>query len=372
MLDRLDDEKDCAVVAQKINNTMRSTYDLDNNISAEMTLSIGISTFPASADNAEELVKMANSAVYKAKEKGRDNFQHYSEELDLDARRRLEIEHDLKKALDAGDQFFLLYQPIYNTRTDMIVGSEALIRWNHPILGLIPPNNFIEIAEKSGLIVPIGEWVIEEACRQCAQWKRQGIHHLTVAVNIAAKQFRRSDLPQLVLKYTNQSGIDPKNLMLEITEGTLINDVNRCREMLDTLKEIGVKVSIDDFGTGYSSLAYLKNFPINKLKIDKSFIDDIITDPKDKNLVKYTIELGHNLDLTVVAEGVESPEQVEMLKDMNCDQIQGYFYSKPVEANALTELAKEQIARKEQEDNSTETNQKRDYTTPPEEPPMFK
>lgn len=355
MLNEVTDEKDCAVVARKINAMMYKTFDFDNNISVDMTVSIGISTYPSSADNAQALVRCANSAAYKAKERGRDNFQHYSEELDLEARKRLEMERDMKTALQKGGQFFLLYQPIYDVKSEKISGCEALIRWEHPVLGLVPPLDFIPIAEKSALILPIGEWVIAEACRQCAQWNSIGINHLNIAINISARQFRRNDLPEIIMKHVNQTAIDPQQLVLEITEGMLIDDVERCKDLLETLRSIGVQVSIDDFGTGYSSLTYLKNFPLNKLKIDKSFIDDITDSEKGQNLVHYTVDLGHNLGLTLVAEGVEDKKQVALLQDMHCDQIQGYFYSPPIKHDKLIEMV-----RAEQTDNT------------PDETPLFK
>lgn len=332
MLERIQDVKDCAVVAKKIMGVVEQSFKLDDSISADITISIGISSYPESAATVENLIKNANTAMYKSKETGRDTYNFYSEEIDLEARKILKIEMNLRDAIIAGDQFALHYQPICDAKTSKAIACEALIRWNHPILGLIPPYKFIPIAEKFGLIATIGTWVIEEACSQCAQWQRSGIN-IPISVNISAKQFKMHDLPEIVQKNIFQSGIDPSNIVLEVTEGILMDNVSHCRESLASLQAVGVQISIDDFGTGYSSLAYIKDFPFNKLKIDRSFIDNIATDEINKHIVRYTIDLAHNLDVEVVAEGVEQLEQLEILQELECDYIQGYYFSKPISAN---------------------------------------
>jgi len=336
MLERIKDVKDCAVVAQKIMGVMEQSFKLDDSISADITISIGISSYPESAFTVEDLIKSANTAMYKSKEMGRDNYNFYSEDIDLEARKIIEMEMNLRDAILAGNQFSLHYQPICDANTGEIVTCEALIRWNHPILGLIPPYKFIPIAEKFGLIATIGSWVIEEACNQCAKWQRNGIN-IPISVNISAKQFRMHDLPEVVQKCIFQSGIDPSNLILEVTEGILMDNVSHCKEALELMQAVGVQISIDDFGTGYSSLSYIKDFPFNKLKIDKSFIDDITSDKINQHIVRYTMDLAHNLAVEVIAEGVEEVEQLEILKSLGCDLIQGYYFSKPLPATEFKE-----------------------------------
>jgi diguanylate cyclase (GGDEF)-like protein/PAS domain S-box-containing protein len=302
--------------------------------------SIGLSVYPTDGLTPEELIKHADVAMYRAKETGRNNFQFYTSEMNERALERLRIEGDLRNALERGE-FVLYYQPQVDLRTREIVGVEALIRWQHPEFGMVPPIRFIALAEETGLIVPIGAWVIQEACRQGKEWQREGLGHLSMSVNLSARQFSQKDLVECVAAALNESGLSAEYLEIELTESLVMADVENAIGILRELKSIGVKLSIDDFGTGYSSLSYLKRFPIDVLKIDRSFVNDITIDPDDAAIVTSIISLAHSLRLKVIAEGVETIEQLTYLRKHECDQIQGYFFSRPIPAEALGRMLKE-------------------------------
>lgn len=291
-----------------------------------ITPSIGICMFPDDGDDVESLLKSADAAMYLAKDKGKSNFQFFTKGLSYSIAHKVKLESDLRKALDQG-QFALFYQPQINMLTGRIVGMEALIRWRHPELGLIQPVQFIPIAEETGLIVRIGEWVVQTACRQAMEWQKAGYSELSVAVNISLRQFMQSNLIDMITGILNNTGLSAKHLELEISE-SMAMDVNHTLRTLKDIKDLGVNVSIDDFGTGYSSLSYLSQFPIDKLKIDRSFLKS--GDTRNKAIVKTIIDMANNLEIAVMAEGVESQSHVDFLKDLTCHEAQGFFFSEPL------------------------------------------
>lgn len=301
--------------------------------------SIGISIFPSDGDDVDTLLRNADVAMYHAKENGRNTFQFFSEQMNNRAMERLNIETALKKGLERNE-LILYYQPQIDLRTGELAGLEALVRWLHPEMGLVPPGMFIPIAEESGLIIAVGEWVIFEACRQVRQWQDEGLTPIRMAVNISGLQFKQQSLIPVVQQALRQSGIEARYLELELTESSIMQNVDQVNETLIRLKEIGVNLSVDDFGTGYSSMSYLKRFPLDALKIDRSFVMDITTDPNDAAIIKAIIALAHSLGLKTVAEGVETKEQLDFLRDEKCDSIQGFFISRPVLASDLEQFLK--------------------------------
>jgi diguanylate cyclase (GGDEF)-like protein/PAS domain S-box-containing protein len=305
-----------------------------------VTCSIGIAVFPDDGTSAETLLTHADIAMYRAKEMGRNNFQFFEPALNKRTQARLRIEGALRHALARGE-FVLHYQPQVNLKTGNIVGAEALIRWQHADFGMVLPADFIALAEETGLIVPIGAWVLRTACAQNQAWQAAGLGKLRVAVNLSGIQFAQPDIVQTVAATLAESGLDPACLEIEITESVVMHDVERTVTTLHQLKALGVKLSVDDFGTGYSSLAYLKRFPIDVLKIDQSFVRDIAADLDDATIVVSIIALAHKLRLHVIAEGVETLEQLTFLRDHGCDEIQGYYFSKPVAATAIEQTLQE-------------------------------
>jgi diguanylate cyclase (GGDEF)-like protein/PAS domain S-box-containing protein len=300
------------------------------------SVSIGIAIFPDDGNNFSTLAKMADLAMYQAKAAGRNTYRFYDAQMNTEAVEHLTVRNGLRRALEKNE-FVLHYQPQIEMATGAVIGVEALIRWQHPELGLLAPARFIAVAEDSGLIVPMGEWVLHEACHQGVLWKNAGLPALVIAVNLSAVQFRRGDksIEQTILGALEQSGLDPACLELEITESILIQNVESVLATVKRLKRLGIKLSIDDFGTGYSSLAYLKRFDVDKLKIDRSFINDLTTDPNDAAIVHAIIQMGHSLNLKIIAEGVENCETVEQLRALHCDEMQGYFFARPMPANEL-------------------------------------
>ncbi|MGV3741337.1 MAG: putative bifunctional diguanylate cyclase/phosphodiesterase, partial [Burkholderiaceae bacterium] len=275
---------------------------------------------------------------YRAKDAGRNTYRFFDEQMNVEAMDQLLIRSGLRRALERGE-FELHYEPQISLATGRIVGAEALIRWRHPEQGLIHPAKFIHIAEESGLIVPIGEWVLQEACRQGVRWKRQGLDNITMAVNLSVMQFRRGDLEKTVIQALKESGMDPRLLELELTESVLIQDVENVMASMQELKALGVRLSIDDFGTGYSSLSYLKRLDVDKLKIDKSFVRDLVTDVDDRAIVNAIIQIARSLNLTTLAEGVENDEIYTILKKMGCEECQGFYFSRPAGADAFLAYA---------------------------------
>ena len=301
------------------------------------TCSMGIAVHPNDGADGETLMTHADIAMYCAKEAGRNNFRFYARSMDARILERLRLEGELRHALERNE-FELHYQPQVDLRSGRIVGMESLIRWNHPELGMIPPGHFITLAEETGLIVPIGAWVIRTACAQNQAWQRAGLGRLRVAVNLSARQFAQKDLAQLIMNILDETGLAAQDLEIELTESLVMTDVERAVGVLDDLKKIGVQLSIDDFGTGYSSLSYLKRFPIHVLKIDQSFVRDIATGADDAAIVALIISLAHSLKLNVIAEGVETSEQLEYLNLHDCDEMQGYFFSKPLPAEEFEKM----------------------------------
>jgi len=296
--------------------------------------SIGIALYPADTEDADSLLKFADSAMYHAKESGRNNCQFYSEEMTSSVQARLRMETDLRRALD-NHEFFLHFQPQVDARSDRITGVEALLRWRDPAGNLIAPAQFIPLAEDTGLIVPIGKWVLETACAQLKRWRDAGHVELTLSVNVASRQFRDPEFPDTVSEAITSSGIPPQALELEITESILLEHSDETLRTLNDLKRLGVTLAIDDFGTGYSSLSYLKRFPIDRVKIDQSFVRDLATDNDDLAIVRAIIALARALRLSVIAEGVETAEQLALLRHEDCHEYQGYFFAHPMDADSI-------------------------------------
>ncbi len=324
------DVANAAIAADRFMNAMRGEFIVHGR-SLCIGCSIGISVFPEHGSDGETLIKCADAAMYSAKDAGRNNIRFFSNEMNAEAAERLTLENELRLALDRGE-IFLVYQPQMEIATGSITGFEALIRWRHPELGLIPPDRFIPIAENSGLILQIGEWVLRTACAQARKWLDKGLSAVPVAVNVSAIQFRQEDFLALVRRTLEETGLSPQYLELELTESLLLSNQNVMCAVLQELKEMGVKLAIDDFGTGYSSLSYLKRFRVNKLKIDRSFIRDIGTDPDDAAITAAIISMAKSLNLKVIAEGVENEAQMSFLRELCCDEIQGYYFSKPITA----------------------------------------
>ncbi len=294
-----------------------------------ISTSIGVTVAPVDGDNVEILLKNADIAMYRAKEKGRNNFQFYSQEMSVDSSEKLELENKLRHAIE-NQELLLYYQPFVDLKSEKIVGAEALIRWNHPVLGMIPPSKFIPLAEETGLIVPIGDWVLKTACAQNKSWQRMGLPPIRVAVNLSASQFQRAGMVEKVKKALQETALSPRYLELELTESILMQKTDEMISTLGKFHEMGIHISIDDFGTGYSSLSYIKKFPIDTLKIDQSFVRDITTNLDDAALSIAIIAMAHSLNLKVIAEAVETADQMEFFKSRGCDEIQGYYISPPL------------------------------------------
>jgi diguanylate cyclase (GGDEF)-like protein len=304
-----------------------------------VSLSIGISVFPSDGSDSQALLKAADVAMYRAKELGRNSYQFYLPSMNVHTVERLELESDLSRALERGE-FFLQYQPKVEVATGLITGIEALLRWRHPVRGLVPPMDFIPLAEETGLIVPIGEWVLATACARNKTWQDQGLTKLGIAVNLSARQFADSMLLPKLTQIIHSSGLSPSSLELEITESAVMSHGESAVAVLDKLKSIGVQIAIDDFGTGYSSLAYLKRFPIDTIKVDRSFIRDIPSDSGDMKITRAIIAMAHGLRLKVVAEGVETVDQLKFLRAQRCDAVQGYFLYRPLPEDEVADVLK--------------------------------
>jgi len=302
-----------------------------------VTCSMGLATYPADGADTETLISNADAAMYRAKELGRNSFQFYTSEMNTKVQGKLAMQDGLRNALN-NDEFLLLYQPQVDLQSGQIIGVEALIRWQHPELGMVSPIKFIPQAEETGLIVPIGDWVIHTACRQNKAWQAAGLPPITVSVNISARQFVERNLIDRVNHALQESGLEPMYLELELTESLIMQDLQQAISKMKALQSMGTSLSIDDFGTGYSSLAALKSFPIARLKIDQSFVRDLPDNENDKAIATAVISLGHKLNLKVIAEGVETEEQQAFLRENGCDEIQGYFFSKAVSAEEIGQL----------------------------------
>lgn len=328
--------EDAVKTAQRILNNLKPAFKLEEQ-AFHVSSSIGIALYPDDGEDAETLVKNADAALYRAKEKGRNNYQLYTSTINPQGSQLLTIEHRLHEALEKGE-FEVFYQPKVNISTWKIQGMEALLRWQHPELGLVTPATFIPIAEENGLIVSIGEWVLQTACTQNKAWQDALQPDLRVAVNVSARQFQQFNLLEMVANCLEKTGLAPKYLELEITETTAMQDVDYTTTVLRELQNMGVQIALDDFGTGYCSLNYLKKFPLNILKIDRSFVSELTTDPCERAIANAVATLGRDLNLSVVAEGVETKEQLECLRSLHCQEIQGYYFSPALSANDASKL----------------------------------
>ncbi|MGD0314633.1 MAG: EAL domain-containing protein, partial [Xanthobacteraceae bacterium] len=341
LLREVSDQSQVARIAQKILTAVVKPLVIHGH-ECRITGSIGISTFPTDALDEETLIKNADAAMYVAKEEGRNGFRFHFQDITSQSIERLTLEASLRGALER-DELLLHYQPKQDLGGGGITGVEALLRWQHPDLGLLPPGRFIALAEESGLIVPIGKWVIETACAQNVAWQRQGLPALPIAVNLSPRQFGDPALLSDIEAALKKSGMAPELLELEITESMVMQNVERAMRVLKAIKSLGVMLAIDDFGTGYSSMSLLKKFPIDVLKIDRSFVREITSNSEDKAIADAIIALGRALDLTIVAEGVETPEQENFLRAHHCDQVQGYLISKPVPADEFAAFMADRI-----------------------------
>ncbi len=319
-----------AQIAQQILSAFNLPFQIEGKGEFYIKASIGIALAPYDGEDVETLLKNADAAMHRVKQQGRNNYRLYTPSIGTQALEKMVLENNLYKALER-EEFILHYQPQIDLKTGKIVGMEALLRWQHPEQGLIPPNRFIPLAEETGLINPIGEWALRTACAQNKAWQLAGLPPLRMAVNLSARQFMQQNLIEKIAQVLEETGLEPRYLEIEITETTAIQDIDFTISVLQTLKNMGIYISMDDFGTGYSSLSSLKRFPLSTLKIDRSFIDDA-------PIIKAVIALGHGLNLKVIAEGVETPGQLEFLREVKCDDVQGYFLSKPLSAEAAANL----------------------------------
>jgi predicted signal transduction protein with EAL and GGDEF domain len=325
------DEEGVASVSEKLLMSLATPFNL-NGQEISTYASIGIALYPQHATDIDVLMKDADAAMYNAKENGRNNYKFFKPEMNFRANQVFLMEKDLRVALDQN-QFTLVFQPQVDLATGVICGGEALIRWKHPEKGLISPAEFIPVAEETGQIVPIGEWVLRTACWRLSAWLKQGMPAISIAVNLSIRQLRQPNLAEVIESVLKESELSPEFLELEITEGIMMGDTKTAMQFLTRMHTLGVQLSIDDFGTGFSSLSYLKNLPVNKLKIDQSFVRDIGTDASDAAIIRSIISLGHRLEMRVIAEGVESLEQLDFLRLRGCDEIQGYYFSRPLAAD---------------------------------------
>jgi diguanylate cyclase (GGDEF)-like protein/PAS domain S-box-containing protein len=336
-----DEEETLAIVSRLLEVISQPWVDEEQEYG--LSCSVGISYYPQDGDDPDALLRCADAAMYKAKESGRSTYHFYTPELNQAISERLELENSLRHALER-DEFRVYYQPRIDVASGRIIGAEALIRWDCPGKGIIPPDSFISITEETGLIIPIGQWILQEACRQNRAWQRAGLPLISISVNLSPIQFRHAGLVQSVADALQQADLDPACLELELTESFVMHDAERINVAMQSLKALGVDIAVDDFGTGYSSLSYLKRFPVDRLKVDKSFVRDIDSDPDDAAIVRAIITLGHALGLKVVAEGVETQAHLEFLQQHGCDELQGYYFSRPVPAAEMEALLRNMAA----------------------------
>ncbi|MCB1984784.1 MAG: EAL domain-containing protein [Burkholderiales bacterium] len=336
IISNLQRTENALIMAHRIREAMQQPFHLDNR-DVILTASIGIALYPDDGKDAETLLKHADTAMYHAKNEGRNNCQFYNSMLTHQAEKRLNLENDLRSALLNND-FQLAYQPQFDTQSGSFKSVEALIRWQHPTQGYIPPLDFIPIAEENGLIIPIGEWVLRTACSEAIQWQNRGLC-LRVSVNLSPLQFKNPDLVKSVLDILRETGLSPNNLVLEVTESALMDHSQETLNTLNTLRNYNIEISLDDFGTGYSSMKYLKHLPINNIKVDKIFVDDMLNDRDSLAIIRSIISLSSNLGFTVTAEGIETNNQAAVLKSLGCNTLQGYYFSKPVSSQEILSLS---------------------------------
>jgi diguanylate cyclase (GGDEF)-like protein/PAS domain S-box-containing protein len=336
VVSNLEKSEDAALVAQHIQELVSRPFTIDGH-EFGITCSIGISLYPKDGHDVDSLLKNADAAMYRAKEQSRNSFQFYTSEMNDRVVERMVIERHLRHALELG-QLEMHYQPQVELTNGRIIGVEALLRWHSPNLGTVSPSRFIPLAEETGLIVPIGEWVLKTCCEQNKAWQDAGLTPLTISVNISARQLQKKDLAGDIASILRESGLKPRFLELEIVESMVMKDVESAMVIMTELKSLGIQLAMDDFGTGYSSLSYLKRFPFDRLKIDLSFVRDILSDPESASIARTIIAMAHNLNLRAIAEGVETKEQLEYLRLHGCDEIQGYYVSRPVNAQEFEAL----------------------------------
>lgn len=335
ILQEITDHTEAVHVAEEIIQAFEKPFVVEG-FEFYITASIGIAFYPQDGDNVEMLMKNADIALYRMKDNGKNNYNIFKPIPNSSGMERLTLENSIRKALQL-DEFVLYYQPQIDAQTGDIIATEALVRWNHPTLGLIPPGKFIPIAEETGLIVPLGEWVLKTACLQNQIWRQKGFPPMSVSVNLSSLQFSKHDLVETIKRILLETQMDPQYLELEITESMTMN-VEVAIEMLRKLKELGLQICIDDFGTGYSNLYYLKLFSIDRLKIDQSFVRDIMTDSNDADIVATIIAMAHKLGINVIAEGVETKDQLDFLRSQNCHEVQGFYYHPPLPAEQIEQL----------------------------------
>ncbi len=328
--------ENAAKVAQRIIDVLSLPFTLEGT-EIFITASIGISIFPQDGRDVDDLLKNADAAMYHAKEQGKNNYQYYRQAMNASAFEKLTLENTLRKAVE-NDELVLHYQPQFDITTGKITGLEALIRWDHPEKGLIPPVKFIPLAEETGIIFPMSEWVLKTASRQCNIWKDAGHKDIPISVNISSRHFQHRNLVKSISESLSQAGINPNDMMIEITESAIMQDTETVLLTLSELADMGMRMILDDFGTGYSSLSYLKRFPIHALKIDRSFTSEISADPEEALIARAIISLARNLKMLVIAEGVETGQQLRYLQDYGCNEIQGYLFSRPLPTDDITEM----------------------------------
>lgn len=336
LIDHIGSPQECATMADEVMRTVEAPFSL-NNRELFITASIGISLFPQDAEDADALLRNADVAMSRAKEQGKNMYQFYSADINTQAYQRLELWHSLRRAVERNE-LRVFYQPAVDLTTGRIVGVEALLRWQHPELGLVSPTQFIPLAEETGLIGPIGRWVLLETCKQAQTWHLMGLPPLRLGVNISPRQLNQLDLVSLIGQTLEETNFDPRYLEIELTESLLLHDKDKSAKTLRALKALGISIAIDDFGTGYSSLSYLQQFPISTLKIDQSFIRDLPSSQDAKALVRAIIGMAKALKLKVVAEGVENDEQRVFLREEGCDEFQGFWFSRPLPVDEMTNL----------------------------------
>lgn len=342
VVDEMLREEDVRAVTHQVAAALSRPFYIDGQ-EMFVTCSTGIALYPRDGEDAATLLKHSAIALHRAKETGRNTFQYFAAEMNTRALERLILEGKLRQALERGE-FLLYYQPQVDLASGCLIGVEALVRWQHPELGMVSPAQFIPMAEETGLIVPLGEWVLRTACAQMKAWHRDGFSTLRVAVNLSARQFRQQDVVAMVSGVLEETGLDPSGLELELTESLLVQNVEAGIQTLKALSGMGVQLAIDDFGTGYSSLNYLKRFPIDRLKIDQSFVRDITHDPGDAAIVTAIISLSHSLRLKVIAEGVETEAQLAYLRAGQCDEMQGFYFSRPLPVEEMEQLLRDSAA----------------------------
>jgi diguanylate cyclase (GGDEF)-like protein/PAS domain S-box-containing protein len=342
MLTNVKDVPDAAVAAERLMDAMTAEFVVQGHV-LTVSCSIGISIFPEHGTDCERLIKNADAAMYNSKECGRNNFRFFTEDMNTQVVERLTLENSLRLALER-EELFLVYQPQIDMATGRVTGLEALLRWQHAELGLVPPDKFIRIAENSGLIVPIGEWVLRTACAQARQWQQEGLAAVTVAVNVSAIQFRQEGFCELIRKVLHETGLTAQYLELELTESVLLAQADMMLSVVHGLKAIGVTLTIDDFGTGYSNFTSLREFGVSKLKIDRSFIRDVAVNPDDAAITSAIISMAKSLRLKVIAEGVEDEAQMSFLRAHHCDEIQGYYFSKPLAVDKVADKLRQTLA----------------------------